>query len=553
MRSVPTSPHAPHYTLMTPKIFSHIAVPILNHENHDRQHSRDDQLHLFDILCGVGCENFEKGFTLSPKPGDLALRLVSTSFNRAFTRAFFRREYAFFPAYRSNSVQLLREYLLDGKTTFAPLITRLHIELAADIQYRGKEFFEEGHTAKDCSVLDASPKHVVPFCNTLNDAIAKVPKLERLVVNLKGQWRSDGPMWDELESDEGGDEDVDVERHGPVYDLELLHQMRIGLANIVSCVDNNLEFLTYLRLTLPCAYDFAIIGGRISDAMASRLRHLYLEYIDGTGPGGDLYYTRSWQGDEDSDGDEDYPYSNLQRKFPNLEYMKDVCRLVQRCRNLESWGFAGTQCLQLSTLEWQPADEGLKTIYIRRATTTCEKLLQLLVSSDGSSSDLRAFEIDEVRLLDGTWADIFKALSDCAALRYIHVHNLVYAREGTSAHLAERNGRPWENYNYMWTEHEEDKERLYALVMQVQERGGGASSEMKVFVEDWEEWLSQSPLEGNAREGGFQGLSDGFVAASDEEDADVEDADEAHADMKNSDDEDVDEEDAADVDQSPKH
>jgi hypothetical protein len=64
--------------------------------------------------------------------------------------------------------------------------------------------------------------------------------------------------------------------------------------------------------------------------MAASLKHLYLEYIDGTGPGGDLYYTRSWQGDNDSEGDEEYPYSNLQKKFPNVEYMDDVFKLVNR-------------------------------------------------------------------------------------------------------------------------------------------------------------------------------------------------------------------------------
>jgi hypothetical protein len=418
------------------------------------------------------------------KPG-----LVTSEAHRAHARAYYQHEFVRYQAYSPGSAETLRERVIDGKTGVGALIKKLHVELGPRTGYSGTQFFAEGFEAgKDSDDENASPVHVVPFFDTLAAAIPKLPQLEYLVINLTASYRSDCL---ELEDDED-DENIDWERHGLKLNLDALQGLRNGIANVFSRPDNGLQSLTYLRLKLPCAYDLSVIAEHISDAMALRLRHLYLEYVDGTGPGGDLAYTRSRDTyDENDDGSAEYPYSNLQRKYPNVEYMSHVCALVQRCRNLESWGFKGTQCLNISTLEWQPAGAGLKVVGVSRATTTCEKLLQLFKSADGTPSRLEAVELQNIKLLDGTWADVFKGIEKCVdGLKYIHVYNLVYAagwEGGESAHLARHNNRPWEDYSVLWSESHADDVALYEVLKQVRSRGGKISEHMESHIQETEE------------------------------------------------------------------
>ncbi|KAF1954782.1 hypothetical protein CC80DRAFT_594825 [Byssothecium circinans] len=226
-------------------------------------------------------------------------------------------------------------------------------------------------------------------------------------------------------------------------------------------------------LTLPTAYDISVVGASISNEIAARLKHLYLEYIDGTGPDGDLDYTSCWQGDDDSDGDEEFPLSNLQQRFPNKEYSSWVIGLVNRCHCLESLGLTETQRIRFEGLDWRPAaNAGLKTLYIDRAIMSAENLFTLLSPPSNSASSpngskspstkyptsedpaektscspITAFHPKNIRLLDSTspssWGDIFTYLKDnCPDLRYLHRYNAIYDRDGLRG---AGNNRPWEN------------------------------------------------------------------------------------------------------------
>ncbi|KAF2440029.1 hypothetical protein P171DRAFT_116941 [Karstenula rhodostoma CBS 690.94] len=236
---------------------------------------------------------------------------------------------------------------------------------------------------------------------------------------------------------------------------------------------SHLPFLTYLRLKLPCAYDFAHLASCMPGTVALRLRHLCLQIVDGTGPGGDLSYTRSWQGDGNPfDSDEGHLFSNLQRKHPNTAYMQDICGLVNRCKNLESLGLVGTQCINLESLNWQPAEgPGLKTLYMSRVIATAEQLLTLLSSGRGDGAcHIEAFDIKDVELMNGTWESVFARLLTSSSLVFLQIFNLKYNIRGHSAHLALYNSRPWENVSEIWTKSRQDCERLSDVISAVESR-----------------------------------------------------------------------------------
>jgi hypothetical protein len=495
MRSVPFSA-PPQSQLTTPsQIFSYIAEPITNYEQvvRERENTPSENIHVFDFIRGVNRDNFDHGFRWWPKPGDIALRLVSRAFNHAMTRALFRNEYAILRGHGDNALSLVEKHFLSpgGGSRVTSHVTRLRVELSPEDHWQGSIFHAE-HSEND-QLLGDFAANLCAFFNmhALSSAIANLPRLERLVITADECWRGENfheyAQFDDYDLIDVNDDSDEKMVCTPLFNLDLLDAMRDNIASVFSSPGNSLEFLTYLRLKLPCTYDFAVIGAQISDAVALQLRHLYLEYIDGTGPHGDLQYTQSWDGDDGSDGSEGYPYSNLQKKFRNTKYMSSVCKLIGRCRNLESLGLAGTQCVDFETLDWQPANHGLKNLYLSRAVMTADKLMQLISPSAefaaaGFFSNMVAFHIEEVRLLDCMWAKCFEFLLRCDSLKYVHVYNIVY--DGMMASLSRHNNRPWENSAVMWSESEEDERELGRLVAATRHRGGSVSKELEEY---WEE------------------------------------------------------------------
>ena len=268
-----------------------------------------------------------------------------------------------------------------------------------------------------------------------------------------------------------------------MLNLALLDQLRNGLVSVFRSPDNGLEFLTYLNLRLPCLYDLVAVSMALSDDAASRLRHLFLEYTDATGPMGSLEYTR---GDEDDEDEEDFLYSNLQEQFKNIDYMGDLWDVVGRCRNLESLGLAGTQLINCEAMDWRPRGDGLKILRLRRAAMTYDNIVRLLSSSQGGPSNIAELDMQDVELLDRTWAAVFDFMKTCGTIRYFDIWNLNYDRCGESNHYREGyDGRPWENSTMVWTENEEDRERLDELVKKVVQDGGTMGRNQTSFG-DWD-------------------------------------------------------------------
>jgi hypothetical protein len=384
------------------------------------------------------------------------------------TRAYFRSQPAVFRASQDNALQKLQEFIIDEHTVIAPQVTRLEVELSPG---RFKNSIFELEREGEESIRGAG--NLQTFVPKLHDAVVKLPKLERLAINVNGMCRSDEPVYPD-------DEEEENDAHGPRLDLDLLDLIRSTLSSIFSSPSTELRMLTNLRLTLFSTYDIATIGSHISDTVACQLQRLHLEYTDGTGPGGDREYTRysdGWGGD-DEDGDENMPYSNLQRRYRNTEYMAGVCTFISRCHNLKTLGIEGTQCFDLASLDWKPRNGGLEGVYLSRAVVTAEQLVSLLSPSASSltaTSNIEAFQIDDVQLFDEMWGIVFDHLASCPQLNYIHVYNLVYAKNGESAHHRRDNNRPWENVSVMWSENNKDQSSLRRVVKAVEGRGGSSS------------------------------------------------------------------------------
>ncbi|KAF2651542.1 hypothetical protein K491DRAFT_781776 [Lophiostoma macrostomum CBS 122681] len=458
------------------EIFSYLPIPYTKHENFVVKHVDNDyDMHQFDYLKGVG-----RGFGFYLLTDTLQLRLVSRAFNRAASRVWFHYESLKLRAYdykglfqnsdmrkpgdyevrvtTPSSIDRISDFLLQSDS-LAPLLTHVRIELS---------HVESGLVKGVSQWMDAQGEPLTnqeeiqslhKFLALVPPAIKKMERIETLSIYMGQTW----------ESDYSGDSQVDS---APQFNMAALDQLRGVLSSLFSSPPSGLQFLTDLRLTLPCTYDFAALNAAMSDDATARLRHLYIEYCDASGPGGDrsyLMYADDWEG---YDGDEYVPLSNLQQEYPNEEYMPDVCRLIGRCHNLESLGLDATHYLALDTLNWRPSGRGLQNIYISRGIVPCKTLRKLLSASDETTSNIFALHLDYVQLLDSTWANVFDHLLASETLKYFAIDDLNYAHRGESAHLRQHNVRQWENSSAIWSEHQEDLYKLQEVIEKVAADGG---------------------------------------------------------------------------------
>jgi hypothetical protein len=413
------------------------------------------------------------------RPGDINLRLVCKAFDRAMTRAYFQNEAALFCAGQDDAAKRLQDFIIDERTTIAPHITCLEIALSgardSSLDYQNRYTNPEASNKLAANLRKFIPK--------LEGAISRLRKLQSFTVDVKEELRSEQPR--------GFDSDDEVRRkeHGPTVDLELIELIRRNISCVLCSPRVEFRMLTHLHLTLFCAYDIATIGTHVSDHLATQLRHLHLEYTDRTGQAGCLQHTINTFTIDENESD-NMPYSNLQRRFPNKDYMKGICTLISRCRNLKSLGLVGTQCLNLKSLDWKPMDVGLENIYMSRVVATSGTLIALLspyASSDTPGSNIVTFNIEDVQLWDRTWGTVFDHLALSPSLRYLNVYNLVYASAGDSAGIARRNIRPFENSSVIWSNEEDDERRLWRLIRKVEERSGSHSVDIECLGSDPED------------------------------------------------------------------
>ncbi|CAI6333667.1 unnamed protein product [Periconia digitata] len=329
----------------------------------------------------------------------LNLRLVSKTFSQEIVRTFYKHDPLILRVADLGTARAIAEKIIKQETNIAPYVTKLYVDLSSGLKL---------------------PNIRDPYKTTICwDGI------DDEVIELNENWycNPDDPM-----------ESINLlELYELSTNLEVTDKLRIAVSRIFENPINKLQCLTYLRLKLPCVFDICNI--KVSDALASQLKHLYLEYIDGTGPDGSLEYIVVHEGDRRSvRGSEHHPLSALQRQYANLDCMEALCDFIRRFQNLESLGLSGTHCADLRTLEWRPVQNKLKTIFMERVKLTADLLLQFLASDGVLDSGVETLDLCEVEMVDGTWETVFKRLTECKSLRYLCTEDSGY---NAHAHLVE--------------------------------------------------------------------------------------------------------------------
>lgn len=355
-------------------------------------------------------------------PGIWNLRLVSKAVYGSATRYFFKHAFAPFYALKNDTGRRTQDWILAANSTLPRVIRRAKFEISDGEKRKTEMMFLSGMSEEKVRAFRI-------FMSILPSTIAKLEMLECLSVSMPEGWYC---KYNGHESD-----------HGPNLDLLLLDELRSGLVSMLTTP--KFELLTDLGLLLPCTYDFVVLDHALSGDFLKRLRHLYLGFINASGTVGSRDYLRWFE--EDDDGDDGVPFSNLQERYPNTEYMNGIFKIVKRCPNLESLGLSGTQMLDFDLLEWQPRAGGLECLYLKRATVKVDSLKQLLSPAlvlDGSSP-LFSVWLDEVELRTRTWFDVFEHLLQCPSPSYFNPNNLTYARYSEFPEFKVYAYRPWED------------------------------------------------------------------------------------------------------------
>lgn len=237
--------------------------------------------------------------------------------------------------------------------------------------------------------------------------------------------------------------------------------------------------LTSLSLELPCAHDFVGLEGLLLESDSSNwsaVHHLYLGLTDATGPGGSEQYL-FWT-EDDSDGDEFCPMSNLQERHSNRLLSATLTRITCFFKNLKSLGLSGTQYIEMKSDLWHLEGPGLETLHLNRVWTTPKDLVAFMSPALCAETKLpwhtKHLFLSEVDLAEGTWSEIFSAIDKNATqLLGFDVENLGYTLHGESHELREPFHRRWEDSRVIWSMYEEDFEDLRTLKEGILERAGG--------------------------------------------------------------------------------
>lgn len=227
------------------------------------------------------------------------------------------------------------------------------------------------------------------------------------------------------------------DEYAPTLDLALISSLAESIAGSVRTT--NFEYLTELKLSLPCSENFLAISKALPERLAHQIKKLFLAYTDATGPGGSNSYLI--HSSETRDNDDNYPPSNLQEEYPNRDYAYAMFDIVSQCPNLQVLGLAGTHFLDGNLLDWKSKASGLESLIISRMEITVKNMINLLSppahQPTMDSSILTNIELEWVYLTDGLWEEVFRHLyTHCPKLAYFNPKNLSYSRHGRSSHLS---------------------------------------------------------------------------------------------------------------------
>ncbi|KAI0420101.1 hypothetical protein F5X98DRAFT_52554 [Xylaria grammica] len=251
------------------------------------------------------------------------------------------------------------------------------------------------------------------------------------------------------------------------------------------------QHLVDLRLALPGTHDVGRLAVGIPENVKQQLKHLYLEIVDCTGPGGSDEYVHDQgiflEGIEDPfyDGTQtnieesaSLP-SNMQIQYPNRDHQHEVWAFIEACNNLESLSLFCTHYLSLDRLNWTPGPNfrGLRALSLGRVYANASTLIELLAArGHGETDDVAArrvhFEDVKIYRDGGEWATVFSWLAEaCPRLEFFRVWDVGYFSTHPYFSPPVLIGGTQE----IWTESRMDFERLQALLHDLVRKAGGAS------------------------------------------------------------------------------
>lgn len=415
--------------------------------------TQNTEVHPFDYLINV----HRKVLTARLRSKTLRLRLVCQAFNSALLRLRFGTSClgAVICAHATHAQKAFNEILAnDGKWkwSIARETQSLKVELTPGTFLQENSLFFEDYQVyykwpvdspetelsirqtRETAAMERTAEKMGAFlgAGTLARAVEKMPKLQALSVILPEDWANVVVRESSFDDPWGYSEHYKRKLN---MRLELLERVRESVAGMFRCAPGgkSLTNLTYLKLTLPCAYDFVAVEENLPDEVAGQLRHVYLEYIDGTGEGGNA---------KDQHPSLHAPLSNIQDLYPNDEHQSVLWKIVSRCNSLYSLGLAGTQRIEPPTSSW--SGPGLKNVYMQRVAMHSEQLVKMM------AREAEAVDFGDVKLVSGSWEEVFSALLCSERLINLSIKNLTYDEDGEQFFYS--TAYPLSPYIYLFTE-----------------------------------------------------------------------------------------------------
>ncbi|PNH28022.1 hypothetical protein BJF96_g8673 [Verticillium dahliae] len=222
------------------------------------------------------------------------------------------------------------------------------------------------------------------------------------------------------------------------------------------------QHVTDLRLQVPSTHYIGELANALDMEARTRLKHLQVVIMDQTGSCGNRDFSSRADpnhrddmadgvidDDPEEEDEANFPYSNVQRMYPNRKHQEALWAFVRCCHNLEALYIQGSHFLDLDLLGWSTATDskwqGLQVLALSRVYVSPDSLLDLIRPHPEvqGTSRLCRISLDDVKMREGKWALVFNYLNDeCSDLECGKFFNLTYFTEHESY---EHNNRIHEN------------------------------------------------------------------------------------------------------------